>query len=101
MADCHLVAYRAAGLNPVAIASADPAKARAVADRHGIPHAYDDYRALLADERVQILDVAVPPDVQIDVIREAVKHKGRLRGILSQKPLGVDYAQAVEIVRMC
>ena len=33
MADCHLVAYRAAGFNPVAIASHDPKKARAVAAR--------------------------------------------------------------------
>jgi hypothetical protein len=101
MADCHLVAYRAAGFNPVAIASADPAKARAVAERHGIARAYGHYRELLADERVRVLDIAVPPDVQVDVIREAVKHAPRLRGILAQKPLGVNYAQAVEVVRMC
>jgi predicted dehydrogenase len=101
MADCHLVAYRAAGFNPVALASADPEKARAVAERHGIANVYGHYRALLADERVQVLDVAVPPDVQIDVIREAVKHNGHLRGILAQKPLGVNYDQAVEVVRLC
>jgi len=101
MADCQLVAYRAAGFNPVAIASQDPKKARAVAARHSIPGPYSHYRQLLDDERVQVLDVAVPPDVQIDVIREAVKYKGRLRGILAQKPLGVNYAQAKEIVAMC
>ena len=101
MADCHLVAYRAAGFNPVAIASHDPARARAVAQRHAIPSAYDHYREMLKDERVEVLDVAVPPDVEIDVIREAVKYKGRLRGILAQKPLGVDYKQAAEIVRLC
>src|SRR5918999_366445 len=101
MADCHLVAYRQAGFNPVAIASRDPQHARAVAERHAIPKAYDDYRKLLADERVQVLDVAVPPDVQLEVVREAVKHKGHLRGILAQKPLGVDYAQAAEVVRLC
>jgi predicted dehydrogenase len=101
MADCHLVAYRAAGFNPVAIASHDPAKARAVAARHAIPGAYNNYRELLDDERVVVLDVAVPPDVQAGVIREAVKYKGRLRGILAQKPLGVDYAEAREIVRLC
>src|SRR3954464_5902230 len=72
MADCHLVAYRAAGFNPVALASAEPAKARAAPARHGIARAHDDYRALLADARVQVLDVAVPPDAQIEVSREAV-----------------------------
>ena len=101
MADCQLVAYRAAGFNPVAIASHDPKKARAVAARHSIPGPCNHYREVLDDERVEVLDVAVPPDVQIEVIREAVKYKGRLRGILAQKPLGVDYAQAKEIVRLC
>jgi hypothetical protein len=101
MADCHLVAYRAAGFNPVAIASHDPAKAAAVAGRHSIPRAYDHYEQVLDDPRVEVLDVAVPPDVQYDVIRAAVAHKGHLRGILAQKPLGMDYAQAKEIVRLC
>jgi predicted dehydrogenase len=101
MADCHLVAYRAAGLNPVAIASQDPKKARAVAARHEIPGAYNTYQELLEDRRVEVLDVAVPPDVQIDVIRAAVAHKDHVRGILAQKPLGVDYRQAKQIVRMC
>jgi len=35
MADCHLVAYREAGLNPVAIASRQFKKAKVVAKRHG------------------------------------------------------------------
>jgi predicted dehydrogenase len=101
MADCHLVAYRAAGFNPVAIASHDPAKARAVAARHSIPNAYEHYEQLLDDPRVEVLDVAVPPDVQFDVIRAAVAHNDHIRGILAQKPLGLDYAQAKEIVRLC
>ena len=101
MADCHLVAYRAAGFNAVAIASQDPAKAKAVAARHSIPRAYDNYEQVLEDKRVEVLDVAVPPDVQYDVIKAAVAHKGHVRGILAQKPLGMDYAQAKEIVRLC
>ena len=100
MADCHLVAYRQAGFNPVAIASRSPDHARHVARRHGL-QAYDDYRSLLADERIQVVDVAVPPDVQLDVVREIVRHSGHIRGVLAQKPLGVDYAQAVEVVRLC
>src|SRR5687768_648398 len=101
MADCHLVAYRAAGFNPVAIASQDPKKARAVADRHSISAAYRHYEEVLEDRRVEVLDVAVPPDVQFDVIKAAVAHKDHIRGILAQKPLGMDYAQAKEIVRLC
>lgn len=100
MADCHLVAYRNAGLNPVAISSRDPEHARSVAARHEIPTAYSNYVELLDDKRVEVLDIAVPPDVQIEVVRAAVKQK-HIRGILAQKPLGVDYAQAKEVVRLC
>ena len=47
MADCHLVAYRAAGFNPVAIAARKRDRATVVAARHGIPSVCEDYRELL------------------------------------------------------
>src|SRR5689334_24698023 len=70
--DCHLVAYRQAGFNPVAVASRDPATARDVAALRGVPTAHDTIDALLADPAVEILDIAVPPDAQPDLIRRAV-----------------------------
>ena len=101
MADCHLVAYRKAGFNPVAIASQTFANAQRVAERHHLRKAYPTYQEMLQDKSVEVVDVAVPPDLQIDVIREIIKHKDHIRGILAQKPLGVDYAQAVEVVKLC
>jgi predicted dehydrogenase len=101
MADCHLVAYRQAGFNPVAIASRSRDRAAAVAIRHGIPKVHETYRELLADPRVEVVDIAVPPDVQLEIVREAVQHAAHVRGILAQKPLGADYAQAAQIVRLC
>ena len=101
MADCHLVAYRQAGFNPVAIASRHRSSSQAVADRHGIGRVYGSYHELLADPSVSVVDIAVPPDVQLEVIREAVRHGDHIRGILAQKPLGVSYAQAREIVGLC
>jgi predicted dehydrogenase len=102
MRDCHLLAYRNAGFNPVAIASRNPASAREVAQHHRIPKAYDTIDALLADGSIEILDVAVPPDVQPDVIRRAVElGKGRLRGILAQKPLALSLSDARDLVKRC
>ena len=75
MADCHLVAYRNSGFVPVAIASRNRETARKVGNRHQIPVVYEDYRKLLTDPQVEILDVAVPPDVQLEVIREAVQNE--------------------------
>src|SRR5687767_8207577 len=101
MADCHLVAYRQAGLNPVAIASRTPANAKVVAQRHAIARVYDDYQRLLEDDSIEVVDIAVPPDVQSSVIEDVVKRTDHVRGILAQKPLGVDYAQAKRIVSLC
>jgi predicted dehydrogenase len=101
MSDCHLVAYRQASFNPVAIASRDPARARAAAGRHGIPRAYATADELLGDPDVEVLDVAVPPDVQPALIRAAVLQRDHVRGILAQKPLALTCAEARECVELC
>jgi predicted dehydrogenase len=102
MRDCHLVAYRNAGFNPVAIASRNPSIARGVAVRHAIPTVHETLDGLLSDPQIEILDVAVPPDVQPDLIRRAVERgRGRLRGILAQKPLALTVAEAKDLVKRC
>jgi predicted dehydrogenase len=100
MRDCHLVAYRQAWFNPVAIASRDIANARAAAERHAIPTVHATIADLLADPQVEVLDVAVPPDAQPAVIRDAVKHR-HIKGILAQKPLALSVAEARECVELC
>jgi len=101
MRDCHLVAYRNAGFNPIAIASRNDATAKEVAAQHRIP-TVQSIEALLANPAVEILDVAVPPDAQPELIRRAVEAgKGRLRGILAQKPLALSIGVAKELVKLC
>src|SRR5437867_1106756 len=101
MRDCHLVAYRQAGFNPVAIASRDPAHARAVADQHQIPRCHATIADLLADSTIEVLDIAVPPDAQPGIIRQAVEQRGHIHGILAQKPLALSYREAKECVGLC
>ncbi len=101
MADCHLVAYRKHGLNPVAITSRTRRNAEAVAARHSIPMVCDSVEQLCDRADVQILDVAVPPDIQADTIRKALAGNHSLRGILAQKPLGRNFAEALQIVQLC
>ncbi|MEM0927112.1 MAG: Gfo/Idh/MocA family oxidoreductase, partial [Planctomycetota bacterium] len=100
MAECHLVAYRDVGFNPVAIASRTQDRSRCVADRHSIGKVYESYRQLLADPQIRVVDIAVPPDNLIDVIREVVRHD-HIEGVLAQKPLGVSFHEAQEIVGLC
>jgi predicted dehydrogenase len=101
MRDCHLVAYRQAGFNPVAIASREPTRTHAVAERHAIPQVYATVDELLGDPGVEVLDVAVPPDVQPAILRAAVQHRDHIRGILAQKPLALTYREARECVDLC
>jgi predicted dehydrogenase len=101
MRDCHLVAYRQAGFNPVAIASRDPARAQAVAELRSIPRVHAAYPDLLADKTIEVLDIAVPPDVQPAVIGAAVTERDHIRGILAQKPLAMTYREAKECVDLC
>lgn len=98
--DCHLVSYRKVGFNPVAIASRTRDNAAAVAERHGIATVHDSYEALLADPGIEVLDIAVPPQSQPELIRQACE-RGTVRGILAQKPLALDFAEAVDVVKRC
>jgi predicted dehydrogenase len=100
MKDIHLVAYAEAGFNVVAIASRTPANAQTAADERGVETVYDTWQELLDDERVEILDIAYPPDQQLGIIREAVK-RPHIKGILAQKPVAFTLDEAVEIVRLC
>lgn len=98
--DCHLVSYRRAGLNPVAIASRSHEHAAQVAARHSIPRVNETYAELLDDPAIEVLDIAVPPQFQLDLIRAACARR-TVKGILAQKPLALSYSQALEAVRCC
>jgi len=101
MRDCHLVAYGHAGYSVVAITSLPPEQAREVAALRGIPKVYDSSEELLADPAIEVVDIAVPPNCQLAIVREAAKHAGHIKGILAQKPLATDYQEAKEVVRRC
>ena len=98
--DCHLVAYRKAGFNPVAIASRTRDRAEKVARRHDIPKVYETAEQLLSDPTIEVLDIAVPPSQQLALIKAACERK-TVKGILAQKPLGTNYAEAIEAVGVC
>ena len=100
VSDCHLPAYRKAAFNPVAIASRNPDHAAATAARHGIPKVYRSPDELLDDPSIEVLDIGVPPHAQLTLIQAACSRK-TIKGILAQKPLGMDYRQAVQAVTAC
>lgn len=101
MRDVQLVAYRNAGYNVAAITSRTPELAHEVAEQRGIANVYDTFGEMLRDPAVKIVDIAVPPDQQLALVREAAEAPRRPLGILAQKPLAVNYDSAREIVELC
>lgn len=93
----HLPAYRKAGFNVIGVTDKDIDKANRTAREFEVPRVYPTVEALLDDSEVEIVDIAVPPWHQKELVRKATaagKH------LLCQKPLSNIYAEAVEIVEM-
>ncbi len=86
---------RAERTEVVAIASRDPANARTVAERLGIPTAHGSYEALLADPDVDAVYIPLPNHMHMDwtiAAARAGKH------ILCEKPLALTSADAERMV---
>ncbi len=103
MRDCHLVAYRNAGFRVLAIATHPEGRSKTeeVARLRQVPRVYATVEQVLEDPEIEIVDVAVPPHALLDVIRRVTSAPRRVKGVLAQKPLGMNYAEAVEIVECC
>lgn len=96
MAECHLAAYREAGFPVAAIASRTRSKAEAVARRWDIPRVHETPEALIADESIEIVDLAYPPDQQPGLIRKALSAP-HIKAILAQKPLALTLEEAIAL----
>jgi predicted dehydrogenase len=91
----HLPAYKAHNLRVLACYDVNPEAARKTAADHAIPQVYESLDALLADERIQIVDIAVPAWHQREIAERALaagKH------LLCQKPLAEQLPDAEAIV---
>jgi predicted dehydrogenase len=99
--DCHLVAYAHTGFPVVGITSRTRERAESVARLRGIPRVYESVEALLDDPAVSVVDIAVPPSAQPDIVKRILAHPRRVRGILAQKPLATSLAKGRELVAAC
>ena len=81
----------------VAIVNRDQAKARALADRYGIPAVHADLDAALDAVRPDLVDLITPPATHGAFVAKTVA-----RGIptICQKPFGTSYADAVAMTEL-
>jgi predicted dehydrogenase len=93
----HIPAYRKANFNIVACYDINANTAKNVAAQHNIPKVYESLDDLLADPKVEIVDIAVPPWEQLAIVEKVAAAK---KHMLCQKPLSDNFAQAVKIVEL-
>ncbi|MFI5755068.1 Gfo/Idh/MocA family protein [Streptomyces sp. NPDC051569] len=105
MGAAHSQGWRTAGhvfdlpMRPAlaAICGRDPAAVRAAADKHGWAATETDWRALIARDDVQVVDICTPGDSHAEIAiaaLEAGKH------VLCEKPLANSVAEAEAMVRV-
>ncbi|MBX3579350.1 MAG: Gfo/Idh/MocA family oxidoreductase [Rhizobiaceae bacterium] len=70
-----------------AIASRDKAKARALADRFGVPHAFGSYEEMLASDVIDAVYIPLPTSQHVEWTAKAAESG---KHVLVEKPLALD-----------
>lgn len=92
----HLPAYQRVGLPVAGICDVHSQRAEEVRSRFSLPRTYR-LGELLADRQVEVVDVAVVPHAQPEIVRQALRAG---KHVLAQKPLAPEVAEASELVML-
>jgi myo-inositol 2-dehydrogenase/D-chiro-inositol 1-dehydrogenase len=82
----------------VAVASPTPGKAAHFAKERGIPHAFENYRDLLALKDIDVVTVAIPNDLHAQVTLDAARAG---KHVICEKPLCKTLEEADQMIDEC
>jgi myo-inositol 2-dehydrogenase/D-chiro-inositol 1-dehydrogenase len=85
------------GAELVAVAARSETTRAAARDQFPAAHVYDDYRALLEREQLDVVDVVLPSHLHYEVAK-AVLESGR--HLLMEKPMALTVAHCDELIRL-
>src|SRR6185503_15247543 len=98
IAEYHLRAYRALGLDVVALCDRDPARAeKRRAEFYPSARVFTDYREVLARPEIDVVDLALHPTQRLAAIEAALLAR---KHVLSQKPFVLDLADGERLVAL-
>jgi predicted dehydrogenase len=83
------------GIEVIGVASRTPQKAEEFAARHGIPHGFGSYEALLESRSIDAVYIALPPALHYDWARRAIEAG---KHVLCEKPLAENADLAQELM---
>ena len=80
-----------------AVAELNPERAKAAAEKYAIPRTYSDYKQMLTEIDPQAVYVIMPPQYLFEPANHALKQG---RAVFTEKPLGLNTAQARHLAYM-
>lgn len=84
----------------VAVCDVDKAKmTEALKTRKATPLLYDDADKMLAETRPDILCFSTPPNIRLELVELAVKHK--VKGLVFEKPMALSLEAARRMTKLC
>jgi predicted dehydrogenase len=99
VAEIHAESYRhVPEAEVIGVASPTPGHADQLARKHGIPHAFTDYRRLLEMPEVDLVDLCLPNSLHCQATVDAA-HAGK--HVICEKPLCMNLAEADTMIRTC
>ena len=91
----HLLGYQQCeDVKVVAVCQRTPGKAEAFAKQHSVPHAFTDYRDVIAHPAVQVVSIAAPPYVHHEMTLAALAAG---KPVLCEKPFAMNAQQGQEM----
>ena len=96
----HAGAWRACeDIDLVAVCDADLERAQRCAERWGVTHWHSDLSKMLEQEHPDLVSVCTPDATHYQIVSAAIESPG-MRGILAEKPLALELAQAERLVAL-
>ncbi len=87
----QIPAFKIGGLHAQAIASGHVENAQRAAAQHAIPEVYADWRQLIASDNVDIVSIATPPDLHVEIAVAALQAG---KHVLCEKPTALNSSEA-------
>ena len=81
----HIPAYKEVGWSVVAVADPDQNALKEAKEKYGIKRLYTDYKSLIADDEVEVIDLCTQPTIREDVVLTCANAK---KHIITEKPFG-------------
>jgi predicted dehydrogenase len=84
--DLHFAAFKGWVHDAEVVAVSSPHNAKKFAEERSIPNHYSDYREMLKDQEIDVVDIGIPNDLHCQVVVDAARAG---KHVIIEKPLCV------------